>query len=181
MVEFPPFYPSTVITSLSIVSKGIFRNCTNRMYVIYWQNSPVNPSVISDSKWNGPNPGLGYIRLQWLWILYFRNDRLMKTCFACEKWNPTEPWVPWCLESFIFPFSPRVKVSSLFLKVLQRIQKETRECPATHSVACPWVCLYTKWLGKFHPQLAFSRTLGCQTREWEEVFLPHFVTWSHLE
>lgn len=94
---FFSFYPSTVITSFSGVSKDIFRNCTNRMYVIYWHNSSINPSISSDSKLNGPSPGLGYIRLGWLWIIYFRHDRLTGTCFACEKWNLTGHRAPWCL------------------------------------------------------------------------------------
>lgn len=55
---FFPFSPSTIITIFPIVSKDIFRNCTNRMYAIYWQNSSINLSVISDSKLNGPRSGI---------------------------------------------------------------------------------------------------------------------------
>lgn len=179
MVGVFSFYPSTVITSFSRVSKDIFRNCTNRMYVIYWHNSSINPSVISDSKLNGPSPGLGYIRLGWLWIIYFRHDRLTGTCFACEKWNPAGHRAPWFLESFVFPSSPHVNVSSLLLEGLQRTRKKTRKCSLTWSC----VCLYAQWLGKKEPhsQLAFSRTLGSPTSEREGVLRLRVVTWSHLE
>lgn len=179
---FFSFFPSTVITSFSGVSKDIFRNCTNRMYVIYWHNSSINPSISSDSKLNGPSPGLGYIRLGWLWIIYFRHDRLTGTCFACEKGNPTGHRAPWCLQSFVFPCSPHVNVSPSSLK-LQRIQKQTRKCPAAGSLTWSCIHLYAQWLGKKEPhsQLAFSRTLGSPTREQEGVLRLHFVTWSHLE
>lgn len=140
------------------------------MYVIYWQNFSVNPSVIFDSKLQGPNPGLGCIHIKWLWIIYFRNDRLEKMCFAHEKWNPTAHQVSCFLEVLIFPFSPYFNFSSLSLKGLERIWKQTRKGLATHFLAPGEVRPHSWRRGRkqSQSQVTVGITLGRWAGSWEE-------------
>lgn len=57
---FSSFCPSTVVTGFSVVSEDIFRNCSNRMYVIYWQNSFHQPAshFWFQIKWTQPRSGM---------------------------------------------------------------------------------------------------------------------------
>lgn len=150
------------------------------MYVIYWQDFPVNPSVIFDSKLHGPNPGLGCIHIKWLWIIYFRNDRLEKMCFAHEKWKPTACQVSCFLTILIFPFSLYFNFSSFWLKGLEWIQKQIGKGLATCSLAPGWVRPPPGgWEGNNHNHLWHSvSSLGIQQdneRRWYHTFCR--LTW----
>lgn len=109
------------------------------MYVIYWQNFCCQPVSHFWFQITRPSPGLGCIHIKWLGIIYFRNDRLEKMCFAHEKWNPTARQVSCFLEILLFPFSLYFCFFFLSLKFLERIQMQIRKHLATPSQS--WSCL----------------------------------------
>lgn len=100
------------------------------MYVIYWQNFSVNPSVIFDSKLQGPNPGLGCIHIKWLWIIYFRNDRLGKCALHMRNEIPQHIKFPVSLRSSFFHLAPILTFPPFHLKVLKRSENRPGKRPS---------------------------------------------------
>ena len=127
------------------------------MYVIYWQNFCCQPVSHFWFQITRPSPGLGCIHIKWLGIIYFRNDRLEKMCFAHEKWNPTAHQVSCFLEILLFPFSLYFHFFFLSLKFLERIQIQIRKHLATHSQS--WGCLRQHSQGRERKELLSQLTL----------------------